>query len=388
MEEQNEKIKQYVAQYKDEMMAFWKELVNYQAGSKEAERMADLLKRVGLRLEREGFEWQLLPTGCPIPMLQAYLGKDRPGKPILLTGHLDTVFPNGSYPENPFREEDGKVYGPGTCDMKGGVVMMLYVVKVLEKLGYREHPIKFVLVGDEETTHVGSRVPEMLAEEARECLCAFNMETGRTNHVLTVARKGCMDVWVTTHGKAGHVGNAYRESANALEAMCGIVLKMRALTDLDQGIIVSTDVISAGTASNSIPDQCRIEADCRVDRNADLVMLKEKISEICRKTDVPGTTAEVVFPAEMPVFEKTGGNLKLLDLYNASAEEFGIAPFGPFHPGGCSDASFLAQAGIPILDSLGPEGEQEHTLHEFAYVDTLLSRTAMLTSTILKLNQL
>lgn len=188
--------------------------------------------------------------------------------------------------------------------MKGGVVMLLYVIKILTDLGYKDHPFKVVLVGDEETTHVGSRADQMLAEEAKGCLCAFNMETGRMNHVLTVARKGCMDVWVKVHGKSGHVGNAYTTSANAIEAMAGIITKMRALTDLEKGRIVSTDVISGGVVSNAVPDFCRIEADCRVDYNKDLEELKTAIRAICEHLDVPNTRAEVEFPTEMPVFEK------------------------------------------------------------------------------------
>lgn len=380
-----ETIKNKVASYREDMIEYWKDLVNDQAGSKEGDLITALLKKVADRFTKEGFTATILDTGCTIPMLRATLGDDRPGKPILFCGHVDTVFPSGSYPDHPFRIEDGKVYGPGCADMKGGVVMLLYDIKILTDLGYKDHPFKVVLVGDEETTHVGSRADQMLTEEAEGCLCAFNMETGRMNHVLTVARKGCMDVWVKVHGKSGHVGNAYTTSANAIEAMAGIITKMRALTDLEKGRIVSTDVISGGMASNAVPDFCRIEADCRVDFNKDLEELKAAIRAICEHLDVPNTRAEVEFPTEMPVFEKTEGNLKLLALYNESAAEFGIEPFGPYHPGGCSDASYLAKAGIPILDSLGPEGDHAHTMQEYAVLESLFTRTAMLVRTILKL---
>lgn len=208
MENLQETIQNKVSFYRDDMITYWKDLVNYQAGSKEAELITALLQKVADRFTKEGFTATMLDTGCAIPMLRATLGDDRQGKPILFCGHVDTVFPSGSYPDQPFRIEDGKVYGPGCADMKGGVVMLLYVIKILTDLGYKDHPFKVVLVGDEETTHVGSRADQMLAEEAKGCLCAFNMETGRMNHVLTVARKGCMDVWVKVHGKSGHVGNA------------------------------------------------------------------------------------------------------------------------------------------------------------------------------------
>lgn len=387
MEKNQQKIREYVEGYKAEMMAYWKELVNYQAGSKEGERIAALMQQVSARFEQEGLSSELLPTGCPIPMLRAFWGKDRPGKPILFCGHLDTVFPNGSYPENPFREEDGKVYGPGVCDMKGGVVSLLYIIKILEKMGYDRHPVKVILVGDEETTHEGSRAADMLAEEAAGCLCAFNMETGRLSHEVVVARKGCLDVRITAHGRGGHVGNEFTSCANAVEAMAGIVLQLRKLTDLGVGRTVSTDVISGGTISNAVPDSCRIEVDCRVDRNSDIPFLKEKITEICRHTEVPGTTAEVHFPSSMPVFEERRETMALLEQYNKAAAAYGVAPYGPLHPGGCSDASFLAKAGIPILDSLGPDGGGAHTMQEYAVADSLFIKTAILASTILDLDE-
>lgn len=385
MEITREAIEQAVESYRQEMLDYWKELVNFQAGSKEGERMFALLSQVNAKLNREGFASELLPTGSPIPLLRAYLGKERPGKPILLSGHLDTVFPNGSYPENPFTIRDGKAYGTGVNDMKGGIVMAIYLAKVLDKLGYAKHPFKLVFVGDEETTHIGSQADVLLAQEAEGCLAAFNFETGRMDNGLTVGRKGCMDVWITVTGKAGHVGNAYASSSNAIEEMAYKIVELRKLTNLDLGLIVSTDIISGGTVSNAVADHCRIEVDCRYDFNADKPMLEEKIKEICARTYVPGTTTEVQFVSSMPVFEKTAGNEHLLDLVNQAAQEFGQPAFGPAHPGGCSDASFMAKAGIPILCSCGVQGDGAHTKHEFANVETMFTRTKLLAAAICKL---
>ena len=135
MENLQETIQNKVSFYRDDMITYWKDLVNYQAGSKEAELITALLQKVADRFTKEGFTATMLDTGCAIPMLRATLGDDRQGKPILFCGHVDTVFPSGSYPDQPFRIEDGKVYGPGCADMKGGVVMLLYVIKILTDLG-------------------------------------------------------------------------------------------------------------------------------------------------------------------------------------------------------------------------------------------------------------
>lgn len=114
-------------------------------------------------------------------------------------------------------------------------------------------------------------------------------------------------------------------------------------------------------------------------------MLQEKIKAICAETHVPGTTTEVEFPSFMPTFERTRGNDSLLALVNAIAKDFGMEPFGAAHPGGCSDASFMAQAGIPILDSVGVQGDGAHTKQEYALVETLFARTMLLAETVCRL---
>lgn len=384
MDQKEEQLRNLVDKYRRDMLDLWKKLIDFQAGSKEKERMQTLMEKVRDWMQQKGMEAELLDTGA-VSLIRGWVGKDRPGKPILLSGHLDTVFPNGSYPEEAFTLKEGKAYGPGVCDMKGGIVMALYVAMILTEAGYDQHPLKLVFVPDEEITHQGSRVADMLVEESRGCLCAFNFETGRMDNCLTVGRKGCMDVWITVHGKAGHVGNAYAISANAIEEMAHKVIALRALTDLEKGRIVSTDIISGGTVSNAVADTCRIEVDCRYDYNADKEKLQEAIRAICAETHVPGTTTEVEFPAFMPVFERTEGNDQLLTLVNQVAADFGIPAFGAAHPGGCSDASFMAQAGIPILDSVGVQGDGAHTLHEYANVETMYERTLLLAAAICRL---
>lgn len=132
MEQQNKQIQEAVESFRQDMLDFWKDLINFQAGSKEKERMETLMEKVSAYLQKLGMESELVETGA-VPLIRAWSGKERAGQPILLSGHLDTVFPNGSYPENPFTIKEGKAYGPGVCDMKGGIVMAVYLAKVLEK---------------------------------------------------------------------------------------------------------------------------------------------------------------------------------------------------------------------------------------------------------------
>lgn len=380
-----EKIGQYVDNCQAEMISFWQELVNFQGCAKEPDRMTALLQLVKERLAQEGFLCRMIPSGEGIPVLSAVDGPERAGKPILLCGHLDTVFPQGAYPENPFVIRDGIAYGPGTADMKGGAVMMLYIVKALRHIGFDRSPIKLLLCADEEIGHTGSQAPEIIRREAAGCLCAFNLETGRMDDCMAVGRKGNLDCHITVRGHGGHVGNDFLTGRNAIEEMAHKILALQALSHYEEGIIVSVDVIQGGTVSNAIPDLCKIEVDARFDHAADLERLKKEISEVCAVTYVEGTQTIVDFVNDMPVFEKTQGNLDLLDRINQAAAEYGHPPFGTAFPGGNSDVAYISQAGVPAVCSCGVKGSGAHTMEECAIVDTLFQRTKMLASVIYEL---
>ena len=133
-------IEQYIDSHRTQFLELWRELVNFQAGSREFGRIETLIQWTKERLEGEGLECRLVPSG-KAPVLVAVDGPKRTGKPILFCGHLDTVFPSGSYPEAPFRIQDGVAYGPGVLDMKGGVAMMVCIVKALRHIGFDRNPI-------------------------------------------------------------------------------------------------------------------------------------------------------------------------------------------------------------------------------------------------------
>ena len=382
------KIGQYVDHCQDEMIDFWRELVNFQGCAKEPARMATLLQMVKRRLEQEGLLCRMIPSGDGIPVLCAVDGPERTGKPVLLCGHLDTVFPRDAYPENPFVIRDGIAYGPGTADMKGGTVMMLYIIKALRHIGYDRSPIKLLLCADEETGHVGSQAPEIIRREAAGCLCAFNLETGRMDDCIAIGRKGNLGCHITVRGRSGHVGNDFLTGRNAVAEMAHKVIALQALSRYEEeGIIVSVDVIQGGTVSNAIPDFCKIEVDARFDRASDLERLKRQISEVCGVTHIEGTQTTVDFVNDMPVFEKTQANLDLLDRINQAAVEYGLPPFGTAFPGGNSDVSYISQAGVPAVCACGVKGSGAHTMEECAIVDTLFQRTKMIAYVIAELEE-
>ena len=382
MNDYNVALSQYVDAHRDKLLAFWKDLVNHQGCSAEPELVSALIHKVRDRFEKEGLDCRLIDTGSPIPMLAAVDGPDRPGKPVILCGHLDAVFSSDAYPPNPFVIRDGVAYGPGVVDMKGGVAMMLYIVKALRHIGFNDRPIKILLCGDEEVGHTGSNVPALIRDEAVGAFCALNLETGRMDNCLAVGRKGCLDCHVIVHGKGGHVGNEFLNGRNAIEEMAHKIIDLQALTRYEDGVVVSVDLIKGGIVSNAIPDRCDIAIDSRFNRASDLEMIKQQILDVCSVTHVEGTETEVIFVNDMPVFEKIPANEILLERINDAARAMGHEPFGAVIPGGNSDASYLSQAGIPVICACGVKGKGAHTMDECAYVETIFQRTAMLASAI------
>lgn len=379
-----EELKEFAKRNREEMILFWESLVNMQAGTKEIDRVNRIMDFLKKHFEMEGISCRLVDTKGSANVLVAELNQEAPGKPLLLSGHVDTVFPSGSYPEDPFRIEDGFARGPGVVDMKNGVAMIFYMMVALKHFGFTERPVKAVLVGDEETSHSGGIADQILMDEAKGCLCCFNMESGRMDNCLTVGRKGCLDCHITVHGVAAHAGNDYLKGKNAIVEMAQKLPLMQALTKYDDGLTVSVGVIKGGMVSNAVPDYCYAELDVRYKKQKDMLWVEEEIRKICEKTFIEGTTTELEFVAPMPPFEETEANHKLLSYINSMAETCGYPPFGGIYVGGGSDASYISSMGVPTVCSMGAQGSGAHTMEERASVESFFDRWIITTAAIME----
>ncbi len=367
-------LKEFAKRNREEMLLFWETLVNMQGGTHEIDRVNRVMDFLKKHFEMEGISCRLVDTKGSANVLVAELNPEAAGTPLLLSGHCDTVFPSNAYPENPFHIEDGFARGPGVVDMKNGVAMIFYMLVALKHFGYTDRPVKAVLVGDEETSHAGGIADQILMDEAKGCLCCFNMESGRMDHCLTVGRKGCLDCHITVKGVAAHAGNDYLKGRNAIVEMAQKLPLMQALTKYDEGLTVSVGVIKGGMVSNAVPDHCYAELDVRYKKQKDMLWVEEEIRKIAAHAFVAGTSTEVEFVAPMPPFEETEANHRLLNYINTMAEKCGYPPFGGIYVGGGSDASYISSVGVPTVCSMGAEGSGAHTLEERASVESFFDR--------------
>ena len=244
----HEKVKAYIENHRDEMLAMWKDFVetpswarNREAAMKMGDKLVDILSGMGMRVT----EYDVGPTNSRI--IEAVWGEERPGAPVMFGGHYDTV--NNSPVEGAkagdidefdgtphFRvDENGKAYGLGALDMKGGIVIAIWVVKALASVGWAERPVKFLLAGDEDKGHFDGNAPAILTERAKGALCCFNMETGRLNNDICIGRKGGGEGEITVTGVTAHAGNDFISGKNAVLEMSHKAIALSQLTNLELG---------------------------------------------------------------------------------------------------------------------------------------------------------
>ncbi len=389
MDKRLEAIKAYVQSHRDEMIALWRDLVNLEGNAPEVENLDKVAQRLKEEFEKTGMDCRLADVG---PNAGKYLvgtiGADRPGKPVIFSGHFDTVFAKGTFGANPFRIEDGKAYGPGALDMKGGIVISLYVIKALESIGFNEHPIKVIYVSDEEIGHRNSSGSDLYLKEGEGGICAFNMETGLVDGRLCVGRKAAVFGHCVVTGVESHAGNDFPSGRNAIEEMAYKIIDLQKLTDLDKGSTVTCSVIQGGTVQNAIPGRCEMKIDMRFEKMAEMNRVMEAAKEICAQTHVEGTSTQLELRVTMPVFEVTDAGMNFYNMVHDVALENGFGEVGYTTLGGGSDASYLTMAGTPSICSFGVQGQWNHTDREYAVVESLFTRTEMIVAVILNLGRL
>ncbi|UWD49950.1 M20 family metallopeptidase [Clostridioides difficile] len=381
-------ISKFVDENREEIISLWKEIVNIESYTNCKESVNKVAEKLKCEFEKEGLDCDLIDVGNNGNTLVGTLGSNRNEKPIIFSGHMDTVFEIGTFGENPFKIMEGRAYGPGVLDMKGGIVISLYVIKALNKIGYKDRPIKIVFSGDEEIGHKDSKGGDLILKEAKGGLCAFNMETGLVDNSLCVGRKGRIGCNIHVKGVETHAGNDFEGGRNAIEEMANKILQIQKLTNLEVGTTASVSIIKGGRVSNSIPEDCSIEVDLRFEKVEEMENVKKRIQEICGDTYIEGTSTHVDFVSEMMPFETTEDVMKFHKFVNTVSKENGFGEINAKRLGGSSDASYLTIANVPTICSFGVKGEWNHTSREYALVDSMFERVKLISTIVLNLDKL
>jgi glutamate carboxypeptidase len=332
---------------------------------------AEFLDRMGAKVEQRAHD-TLGET-----VVGTFEGAAGAGPRLLLIGHLDTVFDDGTAAERPFRIEGGRAYGPGVTDMKSGLLAGLYAIQaVRDALGALPFErLVFVANPDEEIGSPSSS-PHIRALAANADACLV-LECARANGDIVSARKGILDLRLTVHGRAAHAGVEPEKGRNAIVEAARLVAALQALNGRWPGVTVNPGVISGGTRPNVVPERCTLEADIRAVARADLEAAEAAIRELAASTTVPDTRVEVEQMGRHWPMEKLERSGRLVEHVQAVAKRLGFEVRDTL-TGGASDANTTAGLGVPTIDGLGPIGGNDHSPVEYLDVDSIVPRTTLL----------
>jgi glutamate carboxypeptidase len=294
---------------------------------------------------------------------------------VLILGHYDTVWPLGTTTRWPFARDGDRATGPGSFDMKAGIV------QIVEALATIDDPagVTVLLTADEE---LGSQTSRTLIEDtARPARAALVCEPSLAGR-LKSARKGTGMYTLHVHGRAAHAGLEPEKGANALVGLAEVVLAASRLGDTALGTTVVPTVAAAGTATNVVPAEARLELDVRVSDLSEADRVDAAVRAL--RPTAAGTTISVEGGPNRPPMEASP---ELVTLAEACAADLGIGPLGAVSVGGASDANFAAAVGTPTLDGLGAVGDGLHAEGEHVIVPTMPERSALLAELVVRLLQ-
>jgi|SRR5579864_78941 len=312
-----------------------------------------------------------------------FASRARGTKPVLLLGHMDTVYPIGTISKMPFRVVKGRVRGPGVLDMKGGIALALQGIEAMLAWfdGKLSRPMTVLLVSDEE---VGSQSSRAITEKlARESAAVLVLEPAAGSHgAVKTSRKGVGDYELLVRGEAAHAGLDFEKGQSAVLELAHQILEIPNLVDLQRGLTLNVGKISGGTRVNVVPAEAKASIDVRIARKEDAAEIDRRLRAL--KPVNPKCRIEIRGGINRPPMERTPGVAVLYEKAVDVAHKLGWK-LEEAAVGGGSDGNFTAALGIPTLDGLGAVGEGAHAEHESILVSELPRRAALLAGLIMSL---
>jgi glutamate carboxypeptidase len=302
----------------------------------------------------------------------------RPKSQLLILGHYDTVYPTGTLAKMPFRISGGKAYGPGTFDMKAGIVQALFAFEALREL---QIPLRkrlvFLWTSDEEIGSASSR--KLIEAEAKRSDAVFVLEPSLgPRGLLKTSRKGVGSGELIVHGRASHAGLAPETGINAIHELAAQIARIEKWNDLRRGVTINADIVSGGSRVNVIADKAKAELDLRAWRLTDMHALEKRLHSL--KPIHRGSKLEIHGGFDRPPLERKH-SAALYAQAKSIAKSLGF-PLGEAAAGGGSDGNLTAALSIPTLDGLGAVGDGAHATHEHIQIKSMPQRAALLAALI------
>lgn len=303
--------------------------------------------------------------------------KDQPR--LLLIGHLDTVFPPGIF--EGFKEDEHWVYGPGTCDMKGGNFVALSALRNIMKASGKISNIDFFMVSDEETGSDDSKlITRQLAKNYQACL---DFESAGPDHEVVNGRKGVATYCIELQGVAAHAGNNYLQGRDANLAAAKLLILLTELSNIADGTTVNVGKISGGTSTNTISPNATLMVEARFTQESEQQRVLSAIPSAIELHGIEGVTGQLSGGLQRDVMTPSLEQQQLIDQLGSIIGY----PLKTEQRGGVSDANITSGAGVPTLDGFGPYGDGDHTEFERASKSSFVRRITEVTAILQHFNQ-
>jgi glutamate carboxypeptidase len=353
-------------------------MVNVDCGSFSPAGVNLIADRCERRFAEHGWEVERRSHDGEPPLGDLLIGRlhGAGGPNVLLVGHMDTVFDDGTAAERPFRIDGDIARGPGVSDMKAGLLAGFFATHVLQDAGFDGFgTITYVCNPDEE---IGSPFSgPTIRELAPKHDVAFVLEGARANGDIVSARKGVTDYTIRFDGRAAHAGVEPEKGRNAILQAAHTTIALQALNGRWPGVTVNVGVATGGTRSNVVAERCELHVDLRSPELATLEEAEAEIQLICADTTVPDVAVTVETNSWHRPMEKRADAQRLVDLAIGAASELGFE-LRDAATGGASDANTTSAAGTPTIDGLGPVGGDDHSPAEWVDLTSVVPRTALL----------
>lgn len=383
--EPHQQIQADAEQYKAPALKLLERLVNIDSGSGYGPGLTQVSDIAVDELKQLGFTIERVPDAAANSSHVIATLKGNGKAKILLMAHMDTVFKEGSAAERPFHIKDGRAYGPGVMDDKGGIVAGIYALKVLKNQGFKDYAqITFLLDASEETgTDIAS---DLIRNTAKAHDVTLNLEPGRPADGLVVWRKGSATAVVEVKGKAAHAGVAPELGRNAAMEAAHQILQLGKLGDEEKKTTINFTVINAGDRTNVIPDQATAKADVRAALPEEFDRIEKDLVRVSANKLIPETEVTTTLKRGLPPMPQTPESDKLVAIAQGIYGELGkkLTIEGS---GGAADASLSAGVGTPTLDGFGIVGGNIHTPQEYAEVESVAPRIYLLSRMIMELSK-
>jgi glutamate carboxypeptidase len=304
---------------------------------------------------------------------------------LLLLAHMDTVYRDGVAGERPVRIKGDTLLGPGTADMKAGLLAGIYALEALQATSDQPFAeVVYLFTADEETGSVESR--DLIEETAHRCDAALVLEAARATGAIVGARKGVWEYELRVQGRSAHAGVEPEKGRNALLEVAHKIVALQALNGEMPGVTVNVGMANGGTATNVVPETATVHLEARAFDPEGLGAVDERIRAIVSVPTVPDTSIELTIRKGFPPMPRTAATERLAAMAAVIAGDLGF-PLEAVSTGGASDASLVAGAGVPVLDGLGPIGGDDHSPREWISVSSIVPRVTLLAALIARIGR-